>query len=96
MNLLFYRVLIFQFCSAVIKLSGAYYDATGDLTPFNSRWKKAMQSIMEVIKAMQMGSDEGTFPYFFQRETTVPTDTLMFGTGPPGKEALQYVDVSIF
>jgi len=70
---------------AVVKLSYAFYKTTNSTNIFTGDWKKAMLSIVDVIRDQQKGSDEGPMRYFFQRETYVPTDTLMFGNGPPAK-----------
>jgi len=67
---------------AVMKLSVEYYEATGDTSVFNSNWTLAIETILNTIQVQQGGSTEYN-PYFFQRTTTVPTDTLMFGTGAP-------------
>ena len=76
---------LFTFFSAVIKLSYAYYNVTKDLSLFDNEWKSAMYSIVSVIKNMQMGTDEGPQPYFFQRQASNPTDTLLWGIGGPAK-----------
>lgn len=67
----------------VLKLSNRYYAATLELEIFNRNdWKLAISKILDVIEEQQRGSDEGN-DYYFQRQAYSPTDTLMFGTGPP-------------
>lgn len=69
---------------AVIKLAYAYWNTTNDSQQFNNdKWKNAMRSIMDVIEKMQKSPDDGPAPYFFVRQTTTPTDTLMNGIGGP-------------
>ena len=70
-----------------------------DMRPFldDSKWITAVQTVITVMKEMQ-GQKPTTSPrqeettdddskeatYQFQRQTTVPTDTLLHGVGPPG------------
>jgi hypothetical protein len=45
-----------------------------------------MFSILDVLIDQQKGSEEpGPIRYFFQRSASSPTDTLLWGTGPPAK-----------
>jgi meiotically up-regulated gene 157 (Mug157) protein len=38
---------------AFMRLSAGYYEATGDTTPFNENWQKALGAIMEVMRLEQ-------------------------------------------
>eukprot|EP01095_Lingulamoeba_sp_RSL-Kostka_P018245 TRINITY_DN993_c0_g1_i2.p1 TRINITY_DN993_c0_g1~~TRINITY_DN993_c0_g1_i2.p1 ORF type:complete len:461 (-),score=105.13 TRINITY_DN993_c0_g1_i2:263-1645(-) len=74
-----------------LKLSYIYYNNTnGDTEPFDDKWISHVKTIVSVIKEMQKGTDEIYSnqlnpAYTFQRLTTVPTDTLKYGFGGPGK-----------
>eukprot|EP01116_Phalansterium_solitarium_P024239 TRINITY_DN8826_c0_g1_i1.p1 TRINITY_DN8826_c0_g1~~TRINITY_DN8826_c0_g1_i1.p1 ORF type:complete len:500 (+),score=177.47 TRINITY_DN8826_c0_g1_i1:106-1605(+) len=71
---------------AVLKLSWEYYNVSGNLAFFNSStWQNAVASIVQVITAFQAGSEEGSLPYYFQRQASNPTDTLMHGIGSPAR-----------
>lgn len=60
-----------------IRLSHGYWKATGDLTPFDAEWAKAMRLVVATFRAQQRKNGPG--PYHFQRKTEVPTDTQMLG-----------------
>ncbi|MGC9259785.1 MAG: glycoside hydrolase family 125 protein [Phycisphaerae bacterium] len=69
---------------AVIRLSHGYWQATGDITPFNSNWRKAMDRIVETFHIQQRLDGPG--PYRFQRAAWNSTDTLpRNGLGFPAK-----------
>jgi len=74
---------------AFMKLSTVYWNKSGDLSPFGPAWLKAIFSALQVIKAQQEPqgplNPTGGSGYFFQREASNPTDTLMHGVGPPAK-----------
>eukprot|EP01114_Cavostelium_apophysatum_P003010 TRINITY_DN1271_c0_g1_i1.p1 TRINITY_DN1271_c0_g1~~TRINITY_DN1271_c0_g1_i1.p1 ORF type:complete len:512 (-),score=116.69 TRINITY_DN1271_c0_g1_i1:1526-3061(-) len=72
---------------SVIRLSTTYFKYTTNTQFFtqNTNWLNAMSTIVSVLGLQQQGSNDGPNPYFFQRETYTPTDTLMWGTGPPAK-----------
>lgn len=60
---------------AVLRLSHGYWQATGDLKPFDGRWRAAMQAVLQVLRERQQGSG----PYRFQRRAANPLDSLPFG-----------------
>ena len=65
-----------------IRLAYNYWKKTGDKTPFDSDWKKAIESTLSVFIAQQRKENKG--PYHFQRETQFATDTQpMAGYGFP-------------
>jgi hypothetical protein len=67
-----------------IRLGYNYWKETGDVSPFNKNWEKAIKSILEVFKNQQ--NKEGRGEYFFQRETPNATDTrALHGYGYPVK-----------
>ncbi len=69
---------------AVIRLSHGYWQATGDTTPFDGSWRKAMDRIVETFHAQQRFDGPG--PYRFQRAAWNSTDTLpRDGVGFPSK-----------
>ena len=70
-------------CS-VLKLGRLYFEATGDATPFDSRWREAVQLIIHTFYAMQAPLDPTNFTqinYTFQTVTTEPKDTAAHGIG---------------
>ncbi|MGV3504690.1 MAG: glycoside hydrolase family 125 protein [Adhaeribacter sp.] len=67
-----------------IRLAYHYWQATGDTSPFDGEWKKAIQATLQVFRDQQRKTSLG--PYRFQRETAVATDTVpMGGYGYPVK-----------
>ncbi len=69
---------------AVVHLSHGYWQATGDTTPFDVSWRKAMDRIVETFHAQQRLDGPG--PYSFQRAAWNSTDTLpRGGVGFPAK-----------
>ena len=69
---------------AVVHLSHGYWQATGDTTPFDASWRKAMDRIVETFHAQQRLDGPG--PYSFQRAAWNSTDTLpRGGVGFPAK-----------
>ncbi len=65
-----------------IRLGYHYWKSTGDTTPFDNEWKKAIQSILKVFRDQQKKNDKGD--YSFQRETPKATDTrALQGYGYP-------------
>lgn len=86
-NEIFERKYEIDSLAAMLKLSYAYYINTKDLSPFDSDWIDAVNNIIEVIKDMQKETTPGVrFNYFFQRESTQPTESLQNGFGFPGKK----------
>ena len=66
-----------------IRLAHGYWKATGDSSPFDARWKKAMQLVLQTMRVQQR--KEGPGPYRFKRSASNPTDTLVNGIGNPVK-----------
>jgi hypothetical protein len=66
-----------------IRLAYGYWKNTGDTTPFDSKWKLAMQDVLTTMRVQQRKNGNG--PYHFQREASNPTDTLVNGIGNPVK-----------
>lgn len=65
-----------------IRLGYHYWKSTGDTSPFDENWKKAIDSILKVFKDQQ--KKEGKGAYSFQRETPHATDTrALQGYGYP-------------
>ena len=65
-----------------IRLAYNYWEKTGDNTPFDANWKKAIEVTLKTFTAQQRKTSKG--PYRFQRQTTHPTDSLpMSGYGFP-------------
>lgn len=60
-------------CS-VIRLSYGYWRATGDTTPFDSRWVEAMKLIVATMRTQQRKHGPG--PYRFQRNTSWSPDSV--------------------
>ena len=70
-------------CS-VMKLGRLYFEATGDATPFDSRWREAIKLILHTFRQMQSPLDPTNFTqvnYTFQTVTTEPKDTAAHGIG---------------
>ncbi len=64
-----------------IHLSYQYWKLTKDVTPFDNLWCKTISTILETFKIQQRKTDHG--PYFFDRATSNPIDTLSYnGVGP--------------
>jgi uncharacterized protein len=67
-----------------IRLAYHYWKKTGDKTPFDANWKKAIETIYQTFVEQQRKNGKG--PYRFQRETVHPTDSQpMSGYGFPVK-----------
>ena len=64
-----------------IRLAHGYWKNTGDTGPFDSKWKLAMEAILETMRIQQRRDGPG--PYRFQRYALNPTDTLVNGIGNP-------------
>eukprot|EP00698_Gefionella_okellyi_P014282 TRINITY_DN3962_c0_g1_i1.p1 TRINITY_DN3962_c0_g1~~TRINITY_DN3962_c0_g1_i1.p1 ORF type:complete len:339 (-),score=51.71 TRINITY_DN3962_c0_g1_i1:43-1059(-) len=69
--------------AAVLRLSTGYHTATQDKTPFDAEWLRAVQLIIHVVTVQQAATSEPLDPYWFQRPSTEPTDTLSHGRGFP-------------
>ena len=57
-----------------IRLAHGYWKTTGDTSPFDPDWQKAMETVVKTFKEQQRKDGHG--PYKFQRETAVKTDTV--------------------
>ncbi|MBK0379385.1 glycoside hydrolase family 125 protein [Mucilaginibacter segetis] len=67
-----------------IRLAHKYWKTTGDISPFDSKWKEAVISILKTFKEQQRKHSDG--PYSFQRKTAWATDGVpMNGYGYPVK-----------
>lgn len=65
-----------------IRLSHQYWKATGDSSPFDDEWRRAMKLIVATFRTEQQKN--GPSPYRFNRRTTVMIDAPPFdGTGHP-------------
>lgn len=65
-----------------IRLGYNYWKTTGDTSPFDANWQKAIKSILNVFKDQQKKDDRGS--YSFQRNTPKATDTrALDGYGYP-------------
>jgi uncharacterized protein len=60
-----------------IRLAYHYWKITGDKSPFDAQWKKAVQSTLKVFKEQQRKENKG--PYTFQRTTAWATDGVPLG-----------------
>jgi meiotically up-regulated gene 157 (Mug157) protein len=68
---------------AVLRLSCGYYDSTGDLTPFDTTWLRAIRLILDTITIQQAGIGEDGYRQYTFGRTGEPIDTVPFGTGHP-------------
>lgn len=67
-----------------IRLAYGYWKQTGDASPFDERWQKAMQAVIRTFREQQRMKDHG--PYRFMRMTEYATDSLpLGGWGYPAK-----------
>jgi uncharacterized protein len=66
-----------------IRLAHGYWKNTGDIRPFDSAWKLAMQIVLRTMRVQQRRNSLG--PYRFQRAAANPTDSLVNGIGNPVK-----------
>ncbi|GET24011.1 glycoside hydrolase family 125 protein [Prolixibacter sp. NT017] len=57
-----------------VRLAWHYWQKTGDIHPFDEKWKKAAELIYKTFVTQQR--KEGLGPYKFERETTRQLDTL--------------------
>jgi meiotically up-regulated gene 157 (Mug157) protein len=69
---------------AVIRLSHGYWQASGDVSPFDADWARAMALVLQTFREQQRRNGPG--PYRFQRMALSPTDSLAFdGMGWPAR-----------
>jgi len=67
-----------------VRLSYNYWKQTGDKTPFNDQWLKAVKTIVNTFEEQQRKENKG--PYHFMRLTEKQTDTVIGdGFGNPVK-----------
>ncbi|WP_263384353.1 glycoside hydrolase family 125 protein [Granulicella arctica] len=67
-----------------IRLAHGYWKQTGDVKPFDARWRQAVTLIVATMRVQQRKHGEG--PYRFQRVSDVATETLpSVGYGNPVK-----------
>jgi meiotically up-regulated gene 157 (Mug157) protein len=65
-----------------IRLAHRYWKVTGDITPFDAKWKEAIELTLKTFKEQQRKQNPG--PYRFQRKTAWATDGVpMDGYGYP-------------
>jgi hypothetical protein len=57
-----------------VRLAHGYWQATGDLTPFDDTWRQAAHTIVDTFRVQQRKGGDG--PYHFQRAAENPVDTL--------------------
>lgn len=68
----------------VVRLAYGYFAHTNDVSPFDQRWREAMQLLVKTLRTEQR--KDGTSPYFFVRRTDNVIDAPPFrGTGQPAK-----------
>jgi meiotically up-regulated gene 157 (Mug157) protein len=60
-----------------IRLAHGFWHATGDTSPFDATWTQSAWTILRTFREQQRKQNSG--PYSFQRESTVPGETLAFG-----------------
>lgn len=60
-----------------IRLAYRYWKLTGDASPFDAEWKKAVTTILKTFKEQQRKDGDG--PYKFERKTTFATDSMPIG-----------------
>jgi meiotically up-regulated gene 157 (Mug157) protein len=67
-----------------LRLAYAYWKQTGDNSPFDDQWRKAVSLILKTFREQQRKDGDG--PYRFQRVTATLTDTVACGGyGQPAK-----------
>ena len=67
-----------------IRLAYRFWKETGDVAPFDARWKEGIALTLKTFKEQQRKENEG--PYHFQRKTSWATDGIpMGGYGYPVK-----------
>jgi meiotically up-regulated gene 157 (Mug157) protein len=65
-----------------IRLAHRYWKVTGDIAPFDAKWKEAIELTLKTFKEQQRKQNPG--PYRFQRKTAWATDGVpMDGYGYP-------------
>ncbi len=64
-----------------LRLAHDYWSTTGDKRPFDARWADSARAIVRTFREQQR--KDGPGPYQFQRNSTQPTETLLWGQGNP-------------
>lgn len=68
----------------VARLAYGYWKNTADTMPFDATWKQGAWKIVQTFREQQRKNDHG--PYFFQRTTANPTDSVpLRGYGNPAR-----------
>lgn len=57
-----------------VRLADLYWQATGDLSPFDMRWRAAMRCVVDTFRVQQR--KDGPGPYRFKRIADAPTESL--------------------
>lgn len=60
-----------------IRLAYQYWKLTGDVAPFDEKWKNAVRTILKTFREQQRKSGDG--PYHFERNTSWATDSAPLG-----------------
>jgi uncharacterized protein len=67
-----------------LRLAHGYWQATGSTAPFDDAWKASARLVIKTFREQQRLHGQG--PYHFQRESKIPSETLMLnGYGNPIK-----------
>jgi uncharacterized protein len=67
-----------------VRLAYRYWKNSGDVTPFDSAWRKAISLTVQTFREQQRKTGKG--PYSFMRRTEIQTDTVAGrGYGNPAK-----------
>jgi meiotically up-regulated gene 157 (Mug157) protein len=64
-----------------IRLAHSYWKATGDVSPFDERWRAAMKAVIATMREQQR--KDGPGPYRFEHDGPNPENTLVGGVGNP-------------
>lgn len=68
----------------VLRLAHDYWQATGDIDPFDETWASAATAIVATFREQQR--KDGPGPYRFQRQSVQPTETTLAGIGVPTRK----------
>ncbi len=67
-----------------LRLAHGYWQATGNVAPFDSAWQQGARAILRTFREQQR--KDGPGPYSFQRESLIPSESLMLsGFGNPAR-----------
>jgi len=67
-----------------VRLASAYWQETGDKSPFDTTWAESARAIVRTFREQQRKHDPG--PYSFRRAASQPTETLLWGEGNPTRK----------